>query len=586
MLSTPRSTRSKPAVSGVRSATTCPDPLGCGRLQPSRPVSPGLPLWYIGAGPRGPAGAAPLSCPSKIGTAKCGPAFIYFAAGVSEAPRIWKRPPPRRGHRHRRSAAISGDFDVQEFGLLPPMMSKSVPGSASCSLSGSSCGSPLKSPLGQLAAEDSTLSGRQKILLTSTPASAHEDPRTRYFITEDTKFESGSSVPRAVIDLDEVFMGSRAPARKTSRTMSAPELESFHIPKHSLLCSPKKSDVAIAEEITEEDFEDFEGSERLLTKTSTQNSELSSTNSGKGTPLQAGVLLGDNSSSNSLNSQSSSSSLQKNLAIVNTPSVSSLRGKVRYQSYYNSQQKINTQAASTPSSTATADSDRFGRRPCLMAPSSSSSPSSAFRGASKSRSPIRNLRYQTPPQKNPFQFEPVLYEIPKSFHRDHGYTASMSNPSVAKLDEPVAEPKMEAHKRSNSLFSTLSSKFHHRRKSSLLSTRSSPHKASIIEKTTDEVFGLHEYAHANDSTLLFDDQTLTEEVIGEPGPMIEVVEPKPVPALGRLSKNGPLKKHSKSRSTSFITFSSYDSKRSGTTGASRFFSWMIKSHRGERAADN
>ncbi|KAG7813952.1 hypothetical protein KL921_000226 [Ogataea angusta] len=493
------------------------------------------------------------------------------------------QPPPRRGHRHRRSAAISGDFDVQEFGLLPPMMSKSVPGPASCSLAASSCGSPVKSPLVQLAAEDSTLSGRQKILLTSTPASTHEDARTRYFITEDTKFESGSSVPRAMIDLDDVFMGSRAPARKSSRTMSAPELESFHIPKHSLLCSPKKNDVAIAEEITEEDFED---PEQLLTKISTQNSELSSAHSGKGTPLPAGVLLNDNCSSNSLNSLSSSNSLHKNLANTNTPSVSSLRGKVRYQSYYNSQQKINTQAASTPSSAATADSDRFGRKPCLMAPSSSSSPSSAFRGVSKSRSPIRNLRYQTPPQKNPFQFEPIAYEIPKSFHRDHGYTASMSNPSAAKLDEPVAEPKMEAHKRSNSLFSTLSSKFHHRRKSSLLSTRSSSHKASIIEKTTDEVFGLHEYAHANDSTLLFDDQTLTEDVIGEPGPMIEVVEPKPKPALARLSKNGPLKKHSKSRSTSFINFSSYDSKRSGATGASRFFSWMIKSNRGERAADN
>ncbi|KAG7908410.1 hypothetical protein KL907_001900 [Ogataea polymorpha] len=496
------------------------------------------------------------------------------------------QPPPRRGHRHRRSAAISGDFDVQEFGLLPPMMSKSVPGSTSCSLSGTFGSSPLKSPLVQLAAEDSTLSSRQKILFTSTPASAHEDARTRYFITEDTKFESGSSVPRAMIDLDDVFISSRAPARKSSRTMSAPELESFHMPKHSLLCSPKKNDVAIAEEITEEDFED---SEQLLTKIPTHNSELSSTNSGKGTPLPAGVLLNDNCSSNSLNSQSSNNSQHKGLANVNTPSVSSLRGKVRYQFYYNSQQKLNTQAASTPSSSATADSDRFGRRPCLMAPSSSSSsssPSSAFRGVSKSRSPIRNLRYQTPPQKNPFQFEPIVYEIPKSFHRDHGYTASMSNQSVAKLDEPVTENKMEAHKRSNSLFSTLSSKFHHRRKSSLLSLRSTPQKASIIEKTTDEVFGLHEYAHANESTLLFDDQTLTEDVIGEPGPMIEVVEPQPKPALARLSKNGPLKKHSKSRSTSFINFSNYDSKKSGATGASRFFSWMIKSNRGERAADN
>ncbi|GMF11518.1 unnamed protein product [[Candida] boidinii] len=41
--------------------------------------------------------------------------------------------PPRRGHRHRRSAAISGDFDLAGMGLLPPpntashSLSKSVP---------------------------------------------------------------------------------------------------------------------------------------------------------------------------------------------------------------------------------------------------------------------------------------------------------------------------------------------------------------------------------------------------------------------------------------------------------------------------
>ncbi|KAH3660106.1 hypothetical protein OGAPHI_007311 [Ogataea philodendri] len=508
------------------------------------------------------------------------------------------KPPIRRGHRHRRSAAISGDFDVQEFGLLPPVLGKPVPGSSSSSLAVSLSGSPVKSPHSQSLNDDALFTNRPKIPLNTTPSSVHSDKfsggdesKTRYFITEDTTFESGSGLPRALIDLDDVFTGSRQPAKKSTRTMSAPELESFHIPKHSLLHSPTKNDVAIAEGITEEDIED---GDQLLSKVPSETSDLSYSNSAKNTPLMAGIIMNDNCSSNSLNSLSSSNSLntggvlQKNMANFNTTSISSLRGKVRYQLYFNSQQKLNTQATSTPSSSATADSDRFGRRPILMPPSSCSSPSSALRAASKSRSPVRNSKLTTPQQKGPFQFEPIVYEIPKSFHRDSDYSKSMSmsenstsyeSPSVD-VSKPEPSPIQQhkgSHTRSSSLFSVLSSKFHHRRKSSVLSTANN---ASIIEKTTDEIFGLSDRGHANDSTLLFDDQTLTEEVIGEPGPMVEVVEPKQ--ALSSIPNHAHVNKHSKSKSTSFVNFTSYESKKASSnsySGASRFFGWMMKSRK-------
>ncbi|GME90967.1 unnamed protein product [Ambrosiozyma monospora] len=97
----------------------------------------------------------------------------------------------------------------------------------------------------------------------------------------------------------------------------------------------------------------------------------------------------------------------------------------------------------------------------------------------------------------------------------------------------------DRHKRSSSLFSSLSSKLHHRKRSSIVSMCSHASKrTSIIEKTTDELLGLDassgttptlaSYGESvrspvlNDNTIVMDDATLTEDfVLGEPGPMID-----------------------------------------------------------------
>ncbi|QPG73782.1 hypothetical protein FOA43_001096 [Brettanomyces nanus] len=469
----------------------------------------------------------------------------------------------RPRHRHRRSAAISGDFDMREFGLLPPpatfrdgSMPQSIPASptrqrteinathiTASDMDTTVAFSPLTStflppplvfspeasdiPVASSSSLSSPLS--RPVLSFVTQSTSSDTPKSlpgspaRFFMTEEACFSRHSDVPDAVIDLDEVLAKKRFSSsipklnhfpNTCMRTASAPELELFYYPKHSLLCSPKKSEVAIVEEITEEedgdpdpgmivvtgiDHEDAKSSGSNSSTASTTKScfgdpVLTSTSLAKSLSLKSALLTNGNASSNSLCSDKSGISQMHSLN--NAASASSLRGKVRYQSYFHNQQKMS--------------SPKLGpvRPPPRSAGRMLDSP------AQRSRSPTR-VRFQEPRShpKNPFRYQSQVYEVVEEDH-------------LFENDE-----RGDQENQSSSILSSISSKFHHRRGSSVFSFRSLRKERSVIETTTDSLLGLGSmespeiataaYSPPADTTLLSDEVTLTPETLGEPGPMVE-----------------------------------------------------------------
>lgn len=509
----------------------------------------------------------------------------------------------RRTHRHRRSAAISGEFDVREFGLLPPVQPSSVsrrkcmsvPGSPTrprgtyMSLAGdgelkltkpqikvskappaplkltpknsrSSLGSPFTRPVAHFASRATGFQPRE------SPQSLPGSPN-HFFMTEEAKFTTRSDVPDAVIDLDDVFsehvpLGKPyRPQKQSSRTSSAPELEPFCYPKHSLLCSPKKGEVAIVEEITEEDGDaniDVNRSNKTSSSNrSTSGSSASSASShcsaaksclstpanlepseAKATTISA--LLGQKSAS-----ATSLSSETRSLTTIS--SVSSLRGKVRYQSYFQSQKKLASPTLG-PARIPTKN------RPTSVRFSDSHSPSPAHFRRRELLSQNGNRK------KNPFRYQPQVYEVSPDAFKDldlempgettpktpslNGNWPSLpppgqilSQPSVSRSRSPspsgfeqqdrpssspsfspeqaevassqssacsslkyeprskISSPARDDHHRSSSIMSSISSRlYHHGHVSSVFSLksfRSLSKKASFVESATDELLGLN-----------------------------------------------------------------------------------------------
>ncbi|GMG39331.1 unnamed protein product [Ambrosiozyma monospora] len=618
--------------------------------------------------------------------------------------------PPRR-HRHRRSAAISGDFDVQGMGIfLPPQVNAAISASGSKSVPSSLSGSPVKNNFATLAGTPSkssnasvktpstpnflvtdedtkrTVSPRGDDLeslnspfkkpnadfvstassgpnsansstdrLSASAQSTTSSSQLRFFITEEAKFDKHSSIPNAVIDLDDILNKPLSSSSLNSfninnnnnnnntnvPSMSIPSVlrkaglvaDNSHYPRHSLYASPKK-EVSIVEGIREEESEGeeiFETDIAALKNKSSHNSEVSSLNSlmlnnNKSLP---GLSITDNCSTNSLTSTNSGGSAAKSLSNFNTGSMQSLRTKVRYQSYYNNQPSVLSPTLTSLNLNNTLpqhNSDDLAKpSKKILYPHSPSTSLLKPARQSKSRSPVRPMRFSgssyTLKQTNPFQYESVAYDIPKNFHRDHDYLGNMSvssTPSPCKsiADENDASTPTSAthslsnsvmfnasnsssvslsrsrksvgssslchsispsrherakssvsqrnvltvasinsstnnndtandrHKRSSSLFSSFSSKLHHRKRSSIVSMCSHTSKrTSIIEKTTDELLGLDASSGTtptlasydesengcglrspvlNDNTIVMDDATLTEDfVLGEPGPMID-----------------------------------------------------------------
>ncbi|GMF02480.1 unnamed protein product [Ambrosiozyma monospora] len=298
--------------------------------------------------------------------------------------------PPRR-HRHRRSAAISGDFDVQGMGIfLPPQVNAGISSSGSKSVPSSLSGSPVKNNFATLAGTPSkssnasvktpstpnfivtdedtkkTVSPRGDDLeslnspfkkpnadfistassgpnsansstdrLSASAQSTTSSSQLRFFITEEAKFDKHSSIPNAVIDLDDILNKPLSSHNNNSNNINIPNMsippvlrkaglvsDNSHYPRHSLYASPKK-EVSIVEGIREEESEGeeiFETDIAALKNKNSHNSEVSSLNSlmlnnNKSMP---GLSINDNCSTNSLTSTNSGGSAAKSLSNFNT----------------------------------------------------------------------------------------------------------------------------------------------------------------------------------------------------------------------------------------------------------------------------
>ncbi|ODQ49462.1 hypothetical protein PICMEDRAFT_9926 [Pichia membranifaciens NRRL Y-2026] len=643
-------------------------------------------------------------------------------------------PTVKRGHRHRRSAAISGDFDSNSFLQPPPTsanssnalnLSKSLPcspvkSSVISSILGNGSGGTTLHPKESMARLDCTAptltpapttgfnsslqnssysnstgnnnsgstsnyyyASTSNTTTTPTPNSNLSTP-IKFYLTDETKFtNSNSNIPDALIDLDDINNNSTFssslpnnfnlslnlnPASKFGKKQfSFHDFEGHtnHLPKHSLLCSPKKTDVMIVEEITEEnntfDLEN-DADENVYNLENTgkynnnnsNNNHISNNNNSSGVEeedeeddsydniipsstfsnnqFELNSLLMSKQLNNSLTSlptknsnNSSSNSINSNpnpFSTLNTSSISSLKGKVRYQSYY-------SLAPSTPKNSHHHNFNSIGTTTSNTTTSNglSSANGNYHRlSNSMSMSPIK------PTVKSPFQYQSLQYDLPDGFHQknnvledleneqldeditndvvgvDHQKAAAnpksikntsdstflvdnkskvslkdmssssstISNKSNVKLNVPPSKSK---HERSSSLFSILSKKIsHHRRRSSAMSAYSKK-STSIIEQTNDELLGLNINVNNNDSTLN-EDFTLTQDCLGEPGPMIEIGEND----INQLTENGAKlnrtankKKMSHSNNHHGSSGNSNSISVSSTSNKKGLFSWIVKS---------
>lgn len=581
-------------------------------------------------------------------------------------------PSVKRGHRHRRSAAISGDFDANYF-LQPPTngntssISKSLPCSPvksnpisnilnsnsnhNCnagigtlhpkeSMTKLDCPPSTLTPAPTLnfnnSVQNSTFSNTNNTTYYSssttntntTPTSNLSTP-VKFYLTDETRFSnSNSNIPDALIDLDDINSSSalssslpinfnlalnlNSTPKFGKKQFSLHDFENHtnHLPKHSLLCSPKKTDVIIVEEITEENNTfDLENDADENVNRASSNDKNNSGNVLNGSDVEEdeeddsydnivpsstfsnnqfelNSLLMSKHLNNSLTSlptknsnNSSSNSINSNpnpFSNLNTSSISSLKGKVRYQSYYNL-------APSTPKSN---HHHNFTTTNSIGNFSSNTSGNYHRLSNSMSMSPIK------PTVRSPFQYQSLQYDLPDDFHQknnvledlvseqsDHenandvvrvvqhpittsipknnkntsdstfladnkskaslkdisSSSSTLSNKSDIKLNLPPSKSK---HERSSSLFSILSKKIsHHRRRSSAISAYSKK-STSIIEQTNDELLGLNinvsSNTNNNNDSTLNEDFTLTQDCLGEPGPMIEIGEND----INQLNENG------------------------------------------------
>ncbi|AOA64663.1 Hypothetical protein PP7435_CHR4-0518 [Komagataella phaffii CBS 7435] len=180
---------------------------------------------------------------------------------------------PRKAHRHKRSTAISGDFDLSEF--AGGDLSHSHYRSPSNSNNQFNIGSPLRS--GQALDLNPKFTFSNKTEGTplyspskgsQTPITPHENytstfdepsfrsprsnksPRQRFFLSDDTKIEN--DIPAALIDLDDIGKNKRnvtlsldqdTSSKLHKRTESAPEFFNFSPTKfHSHLIIEEEDD--------------------------------------------------------------------------------------------------------------------------------------------------------------------------------------------------------------------------------------------------------------------------------------------------------------------------------------------------------
>lgn len=461
-------------------------------------------------------------------------------------------PPPTKGHRHRRSAAISGDFDSPSS-FLQNLQSSSI--------SSPSIGyDKFINDFSNQSRRNSTNTNSLQLNLSFPSLSVPTSP---------IKTENTVSQADPLINLDDIInLSSPIPSK------SAPQPSPINnIPKFQLQ-SPK-TEIIIFEE------------EQL---------ELNSINNTNSFSLD---YTSNNSSTNSLLNQSPNP-----LTNLNTSSINSLKGKVRYQSYYN---------MAAPSTPKNYHNSTF----IPITPSTPSTPKHSSNNHphrfnhqrlnhSTSMSPVKSSI------KSPFQYKSKPYDIssqdesPLTIHsqiHSHNQSPNSSSTSTStisfissneskdnktsksqndlnslstesnntkKFNTPLIN--VQSHNRSSSLFSLLSKKFNsnHNRKTSIISNFST---------TKDESSLI-----INDSTLNLNDVTITPDTLGEPGPMIDILSKdsnnlslSPHNSVSNIPKrkNNQLKSNSSSKS---------NSKSKSTSSKHRFISWLSKSKRQSNSA--
>lgn len=435
------------------------------------------------------------------------------------------RSPHKRGHSHKRSAAISGDFDLEFFKgpsiaqalgpkrveVQPPITPQTAPRAIFASnttptfkppqivvtqehVQATRTPSPKKSHT-RINSWAHTLSS------TTNPPGARSDYNSSTETTPESKiaalnYSYGATpqkyeIPEAIIDLDLAAGVFYDPATNTHnpkiqhrRTESAPELEDFF--KSSVL-SAKGSRRNSA--IYEEDEEDGDEDDVL--------SATSSTRSASGP-------LNKNSSTNSLNSTSSAG---KYTSALSTPtSAKALRGgatAARYQSYYNNSILLSNALKSSESLTRiTGDGQSSMHKPSY----SSLHRTPLSHAYASSASSTSNASVINSPSR--FKFESRVYDMPSASESSTSLSLDQpkdkSSPSPRKvISKGISNAK--SHKKSKSLLNSISQKIF-----------SSPSKVTLNDDTHDDTVVLNDEDDDEANT------TLTQLNFGEPGPALDL----------------------------------------------------------------
>lgn len=438
-----------------------------------------------------------------------------------------KPPAPNRGHRHRRSAAISGDFDSTSF-LQNIQASANSPAPPAGYEKFISDFSNNESP-------NNYNNVNSTLMSLSMPNSPVRDDKHSFF------------QPDPIINLDDIINLSSPithssifnPSSSTNINSSSSPSPTNNITtsnnqKYSILQSPKTEIVILEEE------------------TSNLNS----------LPLD---YASNNSSTNSLNP----------LSTLNTASINSLKGKVRYQSYYN---------MAAPSTPKNYNNSTFAPK----TPSSPSTPkhSNQHRLNHQRLSHSLSLSPIKPTIKSPFQYKSKSYEISEdespitshsnthSITNSHHSSSNSTSTSTSNLSYVSSNHSHNVHQitpeniqqknnnhghhhqRSSSLFSLLSKKFN---------TSINKHKSSTVSIDSNS---------KDDTISINHDITITAETIGEPGPMVDTFNNSEITTNNNNNHNNIPKS---TKSTLLKSEKPTNSKH--TSSKKRFINWLSKNKR-------
>lgn len=206
------------------------------------------------------------------------------------------------------------------------------------------------------------------------------------------------------------------------------------MPTHSLLCSPKRNEVAIVEEIKEEEADpEMDASSAhtsVQSRASSHDGSLGDASSHESTHALTHPTLLFKESLCSLSSDKSAGSQSHTLGTA--VSLSSLRSRARYQAYYESQQKM---TAGNPGCASGAGVAGAGSG---AGASSGPSASSAFRRPLTARSPTTRHYMRMRGAVNPFRYQPQVYDVPLESSQ------ACSSISVGQQNHELADPGLHA----------------------------------------------------------------------------------------------------------------------------------------------